>query len=112
MDEQTPSLTQTDVSPIPADEARQRLYAAIRERLGEDWDDEFNGWTVVSGHDYMARVSKGQQTIDFYVELTGDVRVEDRDDLPDISTGRITAWIVLGASLFIAFAIARFAGFI
>jgi hypothetical protein len=98
--------------PISAEEARAILQNAIIERLGEDWDDEHIGWTQVSGHDYMARLTNGRQTIDFYVDLVGEVTVQERDDIPNTDTGRVTAWIVLGTSLFIAFMIARFGGFI
>lgn len=97
---------------ITPQEARAILDAAIHERLGEDWDDEQTGWTLVSGNDYMARLSRGKQAIDFYVDLLGELRVEEKDGLPGFESGRSIAWMVLGASLFIALVIARIAGFL
>lgn len=105
-------MAEDERDPIPAEQAREILYAAIRERLGEDWDDEFDGWTVVTGHDYMARLTNGKQTMDFYVDLLGEVTVKEQEALPGIETGRMTAWLWLGGSLFAALVIARLAGFL
>jgi hypothetical protein len=99
-----------DIQPISAKEAHDILYAAITDKLGEDWDDEHQGWTIVSGHDYMARLSDGRYTIDFYVDLVGNVTIEEKDNMPNFENGRLTAWMVLGVSLFVAFVIARVAG--
>ncbi|KXK50996.1 MAG: hypothetical protein UZ13_02089 [Chloroflexi bacterium OLB13] len=46
------------VEPINAEQARSLLYQAIRDRLGEHWDDEETGWRLVTGHDYMARLTR------------------------------------------------------
>lgn len=97
---------------IPPEEAKERLHAAIRERLGDEWDDELSDWTLVSRHDYMARLSNGRYTLDFYVDLLGEVQVEEKDALAFTESGRLTAWLLLVASLIVALAIARVSGFI
>lgn len=98
--------------PIQPEEAKARLDAAIVQHLGEDWEDAIHGWTLVSGHNYMARLTNGRRTVDFYVDLLGEVRVEDREGVPTAESGRTSAWLVLGASLFVAYMIARVAGVI
>ncbi|HRL11451.1 MAG TPA: hypothetical protein PKX07_06205, partial [Aggregatilineales bacterium] len=50
---------------ISPEQARQILEAAITERLGPHWRDEEKGWSLVSGHDYMARLTRGDTNIDF-----------------------------------------------
>ncbi|PJF23380.1 MAG: hypothetical protein CUN56_01245 [Phototrophicales bacterium] len=104
--------TPHSVEPIPPEEARAILDAAIRERLGDDWDDEHTGWTLISGHDYMARLNKGRVNIDFYVDLLGNVRVEEKPITPGQDQGRVTAWLILGGSMVLALIIARLAGFL
>ncbi len=96
--------------PIPAEQARAILEAAIRERLGADWEEDENGWMVVTSHDYMARLNKGRINLDFYVDLLGDVTVEEKEISPGQDTGRLFAWMMLMLSLGIAFLLARIAG--
>ena len=45
MHDDTPS---GEIEPISAEAARALLYSAIRERLGENWNDEESGWRIVS----------------------------------------------------------------
>lgn len=101
-----------EIEPIPAHEARAILDTAIRERLGADWQDEEGGWVLVNGHDYMARLNKGRTNLDFYVDLLGNVNIEEKELNAAQDTGRLVAWILLGLSLTIAFIIARIAGFL
>jgi hypothetical protein len=101
-----------EIEPIPAEQARAILDKAIRERLGERWQDQADGWTLVTGHDYMARLNKGGKNLDFYVDLLGNVTVEEKEINAGQSTGRLLAWLLLGLSLIIAFLIARIAGFL
>ena len=102
----------SEIEPIPSDKARRILEAAVRERLGDNWDDEQEGWVVVSGHDYMMRLTRGRTNIDFYVDLLGKVTVEEKETAAAEGAGRLVAWIVLLASLFIAMLIARIAGYL
>lgn len=101
-----------EIEPIPAEQARAILEAAIRERLGDNWNDELDGWTVLSRHDYMARLTKGRVTLDFYVDLLGSVTVEEKPLDPGREGGRIIAWLVLLVSLAVALSLARLAGVI
>ncbi|MBZ0303663.1 MAG: hypothetical protein K8J31_28240 [Anaerolineae bacterium] len=101
-----------DMQPIPGEEARAILEQAIRDRLGEDWDREDSGWAVVSSHDYMARLNKGRINIDFYVDLVGKVRIEEKPVNPGQDTGRLFAWMFLLASLGIGFLLAKIIGWL
>jgi hypothetical protein len=77
-----------EIEPIPAEQARVLLEQAIRERLGDDWKDDDSGWTKVTGHDYMARLTKGRVNVDFYVDLLGNVTVETSEINPAQDSGR------------------------
>jgi hypothetical protein len=101
-----------EIEPIPAEQARVLLEQAIRERLGDDWRDDDSGWTKVTGHDYMARLTKGRVNVDFYVDLLGNVTVETSEINPAQDSGRMIAWMLLVLSLAIAFLIARIVGFV
>ncbi|NWG15035.1 MAG: hypothetical protein HXY41_00225 [Chloroflexi bacterium] len=95
------------VEPIPPERARAILDAAIRERLGEDWDDEQTGWVRISGHDYMARLARGRITLDFYVDLLGHVTVEKSTENTPGEAIRLALFILLALSLVIALLIVR-----
>jgi predicted chitinase len=101
-----------ELQPIPADQARAILEAAIRERLGDDWEDDEDGWVRVTGHDYMARLTKGRTNLDFYVDLLGNVTVEEKPISLPQDSGRIIAWMFLLLSLGIAYLVARIAGLV
>lgn len=97
---------------IPPEAARAILEAAIRERLGDDWQDEEDGWVRVTGHDYMARLTRGRTNLDFYVDLLGNVTVEEKPISPGQDTGRLFAWMILLLVLVIVLLLARIAGFL
>jgi len=101
-----------EIQPIPADQARAILDAAIKERLGDDWEDDEDGWVLVTGHDYMARLTKGRTNLDFYVDLLGNVTVEQKEITLPQDSGRLFAWIFLILSLGIAYLLARIAGLV
>jgi hypothetical protein len=105
-----PPTTDDEIEPIPAAEARRILENAIRERLGDKWRDEETGWQIVTGHDYMARLTRGTKNLDFYVDLLGNVTVEEKEIDGGQSNGRLIAWMVLIASLILAFFLAQIAG--
>lgn len=108
MADETPS---SEIEPVDAKTARALLYAAIRERLGEHWNDEESGWRIVSGHDYMARLTRGTRNIDFMVDLLGNVTIEEKAIGPAQIQGRLNAWLLLGASLLLALLLAYLSGF-
>lgn len=98
------------IEPIPPEQARVILEQAMRERLGNHWQDEESGWQLVSGHDYMARVTRGDKNVDFYVDLLGDVTIEEKDINPAQASGRMVAWVLLLVSLGVAYVLARAVG--
>lgn len=99
-----------EIQPIPADQARAILNAAIKERLGDDWEDDEDGWVMVTGHDYMARLTKGRTNLDFYVDLLGNVTVEEKEITLPQDSGRLFAWIFLILSLGIIYLLAHIFG--
>lgn len=101
-----------DIQPIPGEQARAILEQAIRERLGENWDSEDSGWAVVSSHDFMARLNRGRVNVDFYIDLLGNVTVEEKAVNPGQDTGRLFAWMFLLLSLGIAFLLAKIVGWL
>lgn len=98
--------------PIAAEAARERLEAAMAARLGEDWRDEGSGWLLVSAHDYMARVTRGSRNVDFYVDLLGDVTIEEKEISAAQSSGRLIAWALLLLLLGVAYLFGRAVGWL
>ncbi len=98
--------------PIPAEQARAILDQAMRERLGADWEDEDSGWQLITGHDYMARVTRGRVNVDFYVDLLGAVTISESEINPAQDSGRMLTWMLLMLSLGIAFLLARIVGWL
>ena len=101
-----------EVEPIPPEQARAILEQAMAQRLGAGWRDEDSGWQLVTGHDYMARVTRGRKNVDFYVDLLGEVTVSESEINAAQDSGRTLAWMFLGLSLAIAFLIARIVGWL
>lgn len=89
-------------NPISPQEARALLEDAIRQRLGDDWEGDDDGWVRVTGHDYMARVSRGRRSLDFYVDLLGQVTVEETSSNPRLNVGLLLLAMMIGLSLVIA----------
>ncbi|MBC8099387.1 MAG: hypothetical protein H7Y11_08085 [Armatimonadetes bacterium] len=100
----------TTLDPIPAAQARAILEAAIIARLGAAWDDEETGWARISGHDYMARLTRGSVNLDFYVDLLGNVSIEEKAINHAQSHGRMMAWLLLLGAVAVAYAIAELTG--
>lgn len=99
-----------DFEPIAPDLARQAITAAIEARLGPDWNDEDTGWAITYDSDYLVRLTRGKTNLDFQCDLLGDVSVEEREISPLQASGRLIAWAVLLATLFVVFVIAQLAG--
>ena len=96
-------------TPISGDEARERLRDAIVQRLGVAWDDPETGWAVISRHDFMARLTNGKRVMDFYVDLLGEVRIEEKAPSTE-DRGRIIAGILFALIVMAAIALARAMG--
>jgi hypothetical protein len=99
-----------EIEPISPEQARKVLDEAILQKLGAQWEDE--GWVLVSGNDFMARLTRGRANVDFYVDLLGDVKVEEKEINAAQDFGRQIAWIFLIASIVIALLLARIAGYL
>jgi hypothetical protein len=98
-----------ELDPIPPERAREILDNAIREHLGSDWNDEEKGWVLVTGHDYMARLTRGRVNLDFYVDILGNVTVEKSENNVAQDSIRLVLFILLVLSIVIAFLIVRIA---
>jgi hypothetical protein len=98
-----------ELDPIPPERARELLDKAIRERLGDDWEDEEKGWVRVTGHDYMTRLTRGRVNLDFYVDILGNVTVEKSENNIPQQNIRLVLFILLALSIVIAFLIVRIA---
>lgn len=97
--------TPPEVEPVAPEDARQALDEALAPYLAD-------GWTVLVAHDFMARITRGQQNLDFHVDLLGDVRIEEHDLSPVQDAGRLVAWLLLLVSFLLAIAIASAVGWI
>lgn len=100
---------QAEIEPIAPEDARAALEAAIAAQLGEDWRSQ---WMLIHDGDYLMRLHRGEINLDFAADLLGNVTVEERPANPVQLSGRLVAWFVLGAFLFVALAIASLAGVI
>jgi hypothetical protein len=99
-----------EIEPISPEQARLVLDEAILQRLGENWEDE--GWVLVSGNDFMARMTRKRTNVDFYVDLLGSVKVEESEINASQDFGRQVALMFLIASVVIALLLARIAGYL
>ncbi len=93
------------VDPIEPEVARQRLDDAIAPYLAE-------GWVIVVGHDYMARLNRGAWNLDFYVDLLGNVTVEKKALTIVQESGRLVAWLLLIVAVLLALALASALGWL
>lgn len=100
------------IEPIAPERARAILEEAIASRLGPHWKDDASGWLMVTGHDYMARMTRGRVNIDFYVDLLGEVTITESEISIAQDSGRLIAWALLALSVGIAFLLARIVGWL
>ncbi len=102
-------MTTPEPDIISPQAARAAIQRAIVARLGADWDGD-GGWEVVHQSDYFVRLSKGSVNLDVACDLLGEVSFSESALNPLQASGRLVAWMVLGASLLIALAIAWASG--
>lgn len=95
----------SEIDPISPEEASERLDAALAPYL-ED------GWEVRVRHDYMARLTRGEHNLDFYVDLLGEVEIEEKPLTPGQESGRLVAWIFLILAFFLVLAAASALGWL
>jgi hypothetical protein len=101
-----------EIEPISPEQAKAILENAIREQLGDDWEDEDTGWVRVTGHDYMARLTRGRTNLDFYVDLLGNVSIHKSELNPAQASGRLIALVVLLACVGVAIMMAHVIGWL
>jgi hypothetical protein len=101
MTDNTPITDEIEI--IEPQAARAAIAAAILERLGENWREE---WLLVHDTDFLVRLNKGDINLDFHADLLGEVEVSEKEANPLQVSGRFVALFVLGASIFVALAIA------
>jgi hypothetical protein len=99
------TMTDPDVEPISPEAARHRLEEAMAPYLTD-------GWSVRAEHDYMARLTRGRRNIDFYVDLLGNVAIEDKALTPGQDSGRLVAWLLLLVTFLLVLAIASALGWL
>ena len=95
--------TTDEVEIIEPQAARAAIVAAITGRLGENWRDE---WLLVHDSDFLVRLNKGDINLDFQADLLGNVEITEKEIHPLQASGRFVALFILGASIFVAVAIA------
>jgi hypothetical protein len=105
-----PPAQNDDFEPIAPKEARARIQTAINAHLGENWNDDDKGWLVIHDTAYLVRLNRGNRDLDFQCDLLGEVAMTERESNPLQVSGKLIAWMVLGASLFVAFLLAQIAG--
>lgn len=105
----TPPTPNEEFQPVAPEIARENIDAAIHERLGEHWQRD---WLVVHDAPFLVRLNKGEVNLDFQADLLGEVEMIEREANPVQLSGRLVAWLILGASLFVALAIAAISGLV
>lgn len=100
----------SEIEPISPSAAHERIHAEITRRLGENWRNQETKWIMVDDGAYYVRLTNGKFNLDFECDLLGEVTVTKRELNPVQLSGRLLAWALLLASLFLAFVIASVAG--
>ena len=96
-------MTSPEPEIISATDARAAIHAKIIETLGTDYERD---WLTIHNADYLVRLNKDAINLDFQCDLLGVVEVIERPINPLQASGRFLAWVILGASMFIAIFIA------
>ena len=103
LSENPPEPAQTEIEPIPPEEAEAILQEVLAPYLAEDWH--------VLHHDaYSARITQGARNLDIRVDLLGQITTQESDLTPLQDSGRLMAWVMLWTMLLVALAIASALG--
>jgi hypothetical protein len=92
-----------EIEIIEPQAARAAINTAIVAQLGENWRDE---WLIVHDSNFLVRLNQGDKNMDFQADLLGNVEVTAKEANPMQLSGRDVALWILGASIFVAIAIA------
>jgi hypothetical protein len=101
--------TSPEIEPVAPAQQRAAIETAITARLGQNWQRD---WLIVHNASDLVRLNRGKTNLDFQADLLGQVAVIEREANPVQISGYLVAWMVLGASLFVALAIASLTGII
>lgn len=88
-------------------EQRAAIDAAILERLGENWRKD---WIIVHDANDLVRLHQDEINLDFQADLLANVEIIEREANPLQLSGRLIAWSILLAFLFVALTIAAISG--
>ena len=100
-----PEEIPAEFEPISPEAAREVLDTALAPYL-ED------GWVILVQTDFMARLTREKQNLDVYVDLLGEVTIEDKPLTPFQETGRLVAWVLLLVAFLLAVAVASALGWL
>lgn len=103
----TPQASDNNIIIATPAEQRTAIEAKIIEHLGENWKKE---WFIVHDANDLVRLHQGKINLDFQADLLAKVDVIEREASPLQLSGRSIAYMILGASLFVALAIATIVG--
>lgn len=103
-------LSSDEIDPITPELARANIMQSITATLGDNWDDEDTGWVVIHDSDYYIRLTRNNILMDFQCDLLGEVNIHEQEAIVEQNIGRLLAWMVLGASLALAYLLALLAG--
>ena len=104
---ENPQASDKDIIIATPEEQRSAIEAKILEHLGENWKKD---WLVVHDANELVRLHQGKINLDFQADLLAEVEIIEREANPLQLSGRSIAYMILGASLFVALAIATIAG--
>lgn len=99
--------TEDEIELATPEAQRAAIDAAIVERLGDNWRQD---WLVVHDASDLVRLHRDKINLDFQADLLAEVEVIEREANPVQLSGRLVVWSVLGASLLVAIAIAFVTG--
>ena len=93
------------VEPISTEEAQAILERALEPYLAD-------GWHVLDRSPSIARLTRGMRNLDVRVDLLGKVETQESGLTPLQDSGRLTAWVLLLASMLVVLALAAALGII
>ncbi len=94
-----------EIDPISPEDA-----SVIMERALEPYTAD--GWQVLSKSAYDAHLTRGMRNLDVRVDLLGQVETNETGLTPLQDSGRLTAWVLLLASLLLVLTVASVLGII
>jgi len=101
----TPSSSKPEIEPISPEAASKILQTALEPYIAD-------GWQLLDQSAYAARLTRGMRNLDIRVDLLGQVEAHESGLTPLQNSGRLTAWVLLLASLLVALALASALGII